>query len=118
MFNNEILRKSSQQAANFKMPYLVPPSTDPCNYCDLLKKYPNLAGTHVNGCKNKILCDKWIEINNKPGCKYCNQLELMPNLVGTHSSGCPKDNRYSQLQKIWRQNPIIDPNTGEKWWIE
>ena len=90
MFNNEILKKWAQQATNFKVPYLVPLSTEPCNYCQLLKKYPNLAGTHMNGCENKIHSDKWREIKNKPGCGYCNTLELMPGLVGTHSVGCPK----------------------------
>ena len=51
MFKNEVLRKSTQQAANFKMPYLVPQSSS-CNYCLLLKKYPNLVGTHVDECQS------------------------------------------------------------------
>lgn len=125
MFNNEILKKWAQQATNFKVPYLVPLSTEPCNYCQLLKKYPNLAGTHVNGCENKILSDKWREIKNKPGCKYCHELELMPRLVGTHSPGCSKlypllRNDYyeeEQLRKSWK-TPVIDPKTGEELWIE
>lgn len=58
MFNNEILKKCAQQAANFKVPYLVPPSTGPCNYCQLLKKYPNLAGTHENCCENNLISEK------------------------------------------------------------
>jgi len=90
MFNNEILKKSAHQAANFKIPYLVPPSTEPCNYCQLLKKYPTMSGTHVNGCKKKKFIDEWSSIKNKPGCQYCHKLELMPNLVGTHTLGCSK----------------------------
>jgi hypothetical protein len=81
--NNQMLKNWAQQASNFKAPYLVPPEST-CNYCQLLKKYPNLAGTHVNGCSK-------IEKN--------------------------KDINHAVRDK-WRQNPIIDPNTGEKWWIE
>jgi hypothetical protein len=95
MFNHELIKKTSEQASQFKMPYLVPPSTEPCNYCQLLKKYPNLSGTHVNGCVNKKRSDQWNAIKDKPGCHYCNKLEIFPGLVGMHSVDCKK--RYPFL---------------------
>lgn len=123
MFNNEILKKCADLASQFKIPYLVPPSTDPCNYCQLLKKYPTLSGTHVNGCKKKKFVDDWSSIKNKPGCKYCNQLELMPNLVGTHSPCCSKlypllRNEINDAVRANWGKLVIDPTTGEELWIE
>ena len=124
MFNNEILKKSAELASQFKMPYLVPLSTEPCNYCQLLKKYPSLTGTHAVGCKIKKSVDEWKTVRNKPGCRYCNELTIFPRLVGTHSPGCCKYTGHSRLGgddeilRELRQNPIIDPNTGEKMWIE
>jgi hypothetical protein len=88
MFNHDLIKKTSELAANFKMPYLVPPSTEPCHYCQLLKKYPNLSGTHVNGCDIKRKVAEWKIIRNKPGCQYCNELQIFPGLVGRHSVGC------------------------------
>ena len=107
------------------MPYLVPLSTEPCNYCQLLKKYPNLSGTHVNGCETKKKVDELKTIRNKPGCHHCNKLTIFPGLVGMHSPGCSKlyplltnnDCENEQLRKLWKE-PVIDPTTGEKLWIE
>jgi hypothetical protein len=98
MFNHELIKQASEQASQFKMPYLVPPSTDPCNYCQLLKKYPNLSGTHVNGCANKKKYDEWKVIRAKPGCHYCNELEILPSLVGMHETGCPASYSATHLK--------------------
>uniref|UniRef100_A0A6C0BVI8 Uncharacterized protein n=1 Tax=viral metagenome TaxID=1070528 RepID=A0A6C0BVI8_9ZZZZ len=49
MFKSEILKKTSEQASKFKMPYLVPLFND-CDYCELLKKYPTIVGQHTKGC--------------------------------------------------------------------
>ena len=51
MFHNELLKKSTEFASQFKMPYLVPQFND-CDYCELLRKYPTIVGKHTPGCKN------------------------------------------------------------------
>ena len=46
MFHNELLKKSTEFASKFKMPYLFPQFND-CDYCELLKKIPhNSRKTH------------------------------------------------------------------------
>jgi hypothetical protein len=57
MFNNGILKQCGELASQFNVPYLVPPSNN-CHYCQMLKKYPNLSGTHENGCETKRLRDE------------------------------------------------------------
>ena len=55
MFHNNLLKKCAEVASQFKVPYLVPQSTGPCNYCQLLKNYPGLSGTHENGCESNLI---------------------------------------------------------------
>lgn len=75
MFKNEVLKKTSEQASKFKMPYLVPQSII-CDYCLKLKNYPKLVGTHIKGCKE---LDRMYIERNRPWWGTVIDLRLVKN---------------------------------------